>query len=338
MGLRILRPGVLTTIQDLGRPGHQHLGVVPGGAADPIAHCIANALVGNRADCGTLEFALLGPDLTLACDALIALHGAHFAAEIDGSALPGSRPVLLPAGTRLRLGRATRGCFGYLAVAGGLDVAPVLGSRSTYLAGEFGGWHGRTLARGAEVPLVAGAERLAAKRFSRLTGTHAGRHWQTVRWLAPDLTLPAADDPVIHTLAGMHADWFDEVSRERFYGERWRIAADSNRMGLRLAGARLALAHPADILSQATCRGTVQVPPAGQPIVLMADHQTTGGYPRIAEVIAADVPQLAQLKPGATLRFARATLIEADAAREALCTRRDRLVDRILWEFGNAGD
>ncbi len=337
MSLRILRPGVLTTVQDRGRPGHQHLGVVPGGAMDPISHRIANTLVGNRADCATLEFALLGPELILECDTLVALHGARFAAEIDGVALPASRPVLLQSGARLRIGRATRGCFGYLAVAGGLDFEPVLCSRSTYLAGGFGGWHGRSLARGAEVPLAPNAEQLARTRFSRVTGARA-LHKQTVRWLAPDLTLPEHDASVIRTLAGMHADLFDEVSREQFYSEHWRVAPDSNRMGLRLTGSQLALAHPVDVLSQATCSGTVQVPPAGQPIVLMADHQTTGGYPRIAEVIAADVPRMAQLGPGARLRFAQATLAEADAAREALNTRVDRVVQRILWEFGDADD
>jgi allophanate hydrolase subunit 2 len=131
---------------------------------------------------------------------------------------------------------------------------------------------------------------------------------------------------------------FDEAAHAAFYAERWRIAPDSNRMGFRLIGPRLELAAPTEILSQATCLGTVQVPPAGQPIVLMADHQTTGGYPKIAEAIAADAPMLAQLAPGASLRFASATLAEADAAREALCARVDTLVQRILWEFGDESD
>jgi antagonist of KipI len=339
MSLRVLRPGVLATVQDLGRPGLQHLGVVPGGAMDPIAHRIANALVGNRAELATLEIAVLGPELEIGCDALVALHGARFGAEIDGRALPHSRPVLVPAGVRLRLGRATRGCFGYLAVAGGLAVEPVLGSRSTCLAGGFGGWRGKTLARGAEVPFADDAERLARTRFAHICAP--GERWaasvNTVRWLAPDITLPEHDETVTRTLEGMHAGLFEEA-RERFHGASWRIAPDSNRMGLRLRGARLALREPADVLSQATGLGAVQVPPAGQPIVLMADHQTTGGYPRIAEVIAADMPRLAQLGPGAHVRFTRVTLAEADAAREALGTSVDRLVQRILWEFGDAED
>jgi antagonist of KipI len=154
----------------------------------------------------------------------------------------------------------------------------------------------------------------------------------------PAVSLPEHDAPVVRALPGVHAELFDESARAAFFAERWRIAPDSNRMGFRLLGPRLELAAPVEILSQATCLGTVQVPPAGQPIVLMADHQTTGGYPKIAEVIAADAPMLAQLAPGASLRFAAATLAEADAAREALRSRVDTLVERILWEFGDECD
>jgi antagonist of KipI len=341
MSLKVLRPGVLATVQDLGRPGLQHLGIAPGGAMDPISHRIANALVGNRAHAATLEMALLGPELQLGCDALIALCGARFAAAIDGVPLPQSRPVLLRAGARLRVGRATQGGFGYLAVAGGLHVDPVLGSRSTHLAGGFGGWQGRSLARDAELPFATDAEALARARFAHLTARHRSvtlARCETVRWLAPGFTLPEHDESAIRTVEGVHAALFDETAPEVFYGERWRIATHSNRMGYRLLGPRLALVRPIDILSQPTCLGAVQVPPTGQPIVLMADHQTTGGYPRIAEVIAADVPRLAQSTPGATVRFAHVSLTEADAAREALWTLVDQLVERILWEFGDEGD
>jgi len=341
VSFRVLRPGVLATVQDLGRRGLQHLGIVAGGAMDPISHRLANALVGNGVGAATLELALTGPELLIGRDALVALHGARFAAEVDGVPFPQSRPVLVRAGARLRIGRVTAGCFGYLAVAGGLQVDPVLGSRSTYLAGRFGGWRGRVLERGAEVPFAADMETLAAERFGRIGARHRAiplGPCKTVRWLAPGVTLPEHGESVIRTLAGLHAVLFDETARDLLHGARWRIAPDSNRMGFRLLGPRLALARPVEIVSQPVCLGTVQVPPAGQPIVLMADHQTTGGYPRIAEVIAADMPRLAQLGPGATLRFAEATLAEADAARETLGTRVDQLVERILWEFGDEGD
>jgi antagonist of KipI len=341
MSVRVLRPGALATVQDLGRRGLQHLGIVPGGAMDPVSHRIANALVGNPADAATLEVALSGPELVFDSDALVALYGARYAGEIDGVSLPQSRPLLVHAGARLRIAQAAAGCFGYLAIAGGIGVEPVLGSRSTYLSGAFGGWRGRILERGAVLPLAPDAAALGARRFARATRRRhpvaAGR-CRTVGWFAPAATLPEHDAPVVRAVEGVHAGLFDETARAAFYAERWRVAPDSNRMGFRLLGPRLELAAPTEILSQATCLGTVQVPPAGQPIVLMADHQTTGGYPKIAEAIAADTPLLAQLAPGAALRFAPATLAEADGAREALCARVDTLVERILWEFGNEDD
>jgi antagonist of KipI len=341
MSLRVLRPGALATVQDLGRHGRQHLGIVTGGAMDPVSHRIANALVGNAADAATVEIALSGPALRFEVDALVALHGARFAADVDGAPLPQWRPVRVRAGTRVRIGRVEAGCFGYLAVAGGIDVQPVLGSRSTYLAGAFGGWRGRLLERDAVLPLAPEAADLAAVRFGRATRRRraiAVGRCETVGWFAPAATLPEHDAPVIRALEGLHAGLFADAARAAFYAERWRVAPDSNRMGFRLLGPRLELAARAEILSQATCLGTVQVPPSGQPIVLMADHQTTGGYPKIAEAIAADAPTLAQLAPGASLRFAAATLAEADAAREALGARVDTLVERILWEFGDEGD
>jgi antagonist of KipI len=341
MSLRVLRPGALATVQDLGRHGRQHLGIVTGGAMDPVSHRIANALVGNAADAATVEIALAGPELRFEVDVLVALHGARFAADVDGTPLPQSRPVRVRAGTRVRIGRVEAGCFGYLAVAGGIDVQPVLGSRSTYLAGAFGGWRGRLLERDAVLPFTPEAADLAAVRFGRATRRRraiAVGRCETVGWFAPAATLPEHDAPVIRALEGLHAGLFADAARAAFYAERWRVAPDSNRMGFRLLGPRLELAAPAEILSQATCLGTVQVPPSGQPIVLMADHQTTGGYPKIAEAIAADAPMLAQLAPGASLRFAAATLAEADAAREALAARVDTLVERILWEFGDEGD
>jgi antagonist of KipI len=341
MSLRTVRPGALATVQDLGRRGLQHLGIVAGGAMDPVALRIANALVGNAAGAAALEIALSGPELLVGRDALVALYGARFAADADGVALPQSRPVLVRAGTRLRIGRATAGSFGYLAVAGGLDVPPVLGSRSTYLAGGFGGWRGRPLERDAELAFAPEAEALAAARFARAARRRrpirAGR-CETVAWFVPPATLPEHEAPVVRALSGRHADAFQDAARSAFYAERWQVAPDSNRMGYRLRGPRLALAAPLEILSQATCLGTVQVPPAGQPIVLMADHQTTGGYPKIAEVIAADMPMLAQLAPGAGLRFAPVTLEEADAAREALARRVDALAQRIEWALGAAGE
>jgi antagonist of KipI len=343
MSLRVLRPAALATVQDLGRPGRQHLGIVPGGAMDPVSHRIANALVGNRDDAATLEIALSGPELLFTRDALCALYGARFTATVGAAALPMARPVHVRAGTPVRIGRAKDGCFAYLAVAGGLDVPMVLGSRSTYLPGGFGGWRGRALERDAALPLADDVEALSEERFARASRRHgttgAGpKAARTVTWFAPALTLSEHDAAVIRVIDGLHRDLFDEGSRKASLGDVWRVASDSNRIGFRLLGPKLVLVEPTEILTQPTCRGTVQVPPGGQPIALMADHQTTGGYPKMAEVISADVPRLAQRPPGTSLHFAAATLDEADAAREALGGQVAGLVERILWEFDDEGD
>lgn len=346
MTIRVLRAGVLATVQDLGRAGLQHQAIVPGGAMDPVSHRIANALVGNTDDCATLEIALTGPDLQFGRAALVALHGARFAARIDGAPMPLARPVLVPAGATLSIGSALEGAFVYLAVAGGIDVPAVLGSRSTYLAASFGGLNGKTLAAGDRLPMAAAASALGAARFERVAIKAAiavaGTRARSVRWFAPFLTVPATDPLVVRAVDGVHAARFDDASRAAFFGDAWQVTPESNRMGYRLArlaGSPLALSAPMEIASQAVCAGTVQVPVSGQPIVLMADRQTTGGYPRIAEVIAADLPRLAQATPRKTvLRFERVTLDAADAARGALTKRVDDLVARLHWDYRDEND
>ena len=335
MSLTILRPGLLTTVQDLGRHGLQHLGVVACGAMDAVALVLANALVGNGRGEAALEITLLGPEIEFGDDALIALCGAEFEATADGKTLPRDRPVFLKAGTRLATRRARRGTRGYLAVAGGIAVAPVLGSRSTYLPARFGGLEGRALRAGDVLPLASGSSQLSAERFERLASRASSRAGlDSVRWSAPPLTLPEREPIVLHAMAGRHHAEFDAGSRRAFYDTVWRVSPDSNRMGFRLAGATLARSQGGEILSEPTCLGTVQVPANGGPIVLMADHQTTGGYPKIAEVAGADVPRLAQLAPGASLQFGRCTLEQALELRRALKARVDAALRAISWEYG----
>ena len=345
MTIRVLRAGVLATVQDLGRPGMQHLAIVPGGAMDTASHRLANALVGNVDDAATLEIALAGPELVFDSDALIALHGARFEPRLDGAPMPVSRPVRVQAGARLSVGRAVEGAFVYMAVAGGIEVPRVLGSRSTYVPAGFGGLGGRAVAAGDTLPLAPQAGALAGARYAALARSGRALDLQSgaasVRWSAPMITLPlgaaSADDAiVVRVVDGVHSRLFGKASRAEFLSARWRVAAESNRMGYRLAGPRLALEQPRDIMSQPVGFGTVQVPAGGQPIVLMADRQTTGGYPRIAEVIAADVPRLAQATPGrATLRFERVTLEAADAAYGEFAQRVGEIIERLRWEFGD---
>ena len=337
MSVRVLRPGLLTTLQDLGRFGMQHLGIVPCGAMDPVAHRIANALVGNPATTATLECTVLGPQLVFGRDSLVAFYGAKFEARVGGNAFPCNRPVLVRAGTVLATGAATRGARAYLAIAGGFRVPEVLGSLSTYIPAGFGGLMGRALKAGDTIPGADDLGELSASRFEMIArrGSREVSGMRTVRWMAPELTLPRGEGFAVRTMEGRHHGQFDAASRDAFFGESWRVSPDSNRMGYRLQGPQLTRVKAVEILSEPTCLGTVQVPNDGTPIALMADHQTTGGYPKIAEIAGADIPSLAQLAPGGSVRFMKCTLEEAEVARRAAQARQRSVAQGIAWEYGS---
>jgi len=335
VSVRVVRPGLLSSIQDLGRFGLRHLGIVACGAMDPVAHGMANVLVGNPMECATLECTVLGPELIFGQEALVALYGAEFSARTETVPFPLNRPVLVPAGTRLVVGNAVRGARAYLAIAGGFDTAPVLGSRSTYLPGQFGGHAGRALMAGDRLSTVKDVALLSMERYSvlaRRSGSNRGA-LRSLRWSAPALSLPADRRATVRAMEGRHFQQFDAASRSAFFDATWRISPDSNRMGYRLLGPRLARGRPIEILSEPTCLGTVQVPNDGTPIALMADHQTTGGYPKIAEIAGADIPELAQLVPGGELRFVRCSLEEANEARRIAQQLVSSIQQSIAWEF-----
>ena len=288
---------------------------------DPVALALANALVGNPPDEAALEITVIGPELGFEEDTLVAVCGADF-----DTSFPHNRPVLASAGTRFNAGRATRGARAYIAVAGGFAIEPVRGSRSTYLPGQFGGYEGRALKHGDVLPLRDAA---AVDRFSDLKKTRDG----TVRWSAPPLTLPDREPVLVHVIEGQHFASFDANSQRAFFDTVWRVAPDSNRMGFRLSGPPLGRPQGDEILSGPTCLGSVQVPPSGVPIALMADHQTTGGYPRIAEIASADVARLAQLAPGGKVHFAKCSLEIAAELRRDARTRLESALRGIAWEY-----
>lgn len=287
--LEVLAPGLLTTVQDPGRSGWRHLGVGCAGALDRDAAALANAMVGNPADAAVLEISLQGPALRLSRPLRIAICGGAVDARFEDAggrrhAVPGQRPVDLPAGI-LHVAAVAGGMRAWLALAGGIDVPMVLGSRSTDLRGGFGGLHGRQLRRGDRLPLGAAPQGAAAP----LDSPHVPGWWI-------DPWADVAPGTPIRFVPSGHAAAPDLAGRE------WQVDPRSNRQGLRLSGA--ALAPPAgDGVSAAVAPGTVQLPPDGQPIVLLADAQTTGGYPRLGHVAAADLPRLAQARPGDRLRF-----------------------------------
>jgi antagonist of KipI len=289
---------------------------------DTISLAPANALVGNPPGAAALEITVIGPELHFEQDTLVALCGAEFLAGF-----PHNRPILLRAGERLGVGRAVRGARAYLAVAGGFAIEPVLGSCSTYLPGHFGGFGGRALRHG---DVLEPAEDVSAKRFARLKR----RSGASVRWSAPPLTLPDREPIVVHVIEGQHYGSFDAAAQRAFLDTVWTVAPESNRMGFRLTGPLIARTTDEEILSAPTALGSVQVPPSGVPIALMADHQTTGGYARIAEIVAADVPRVAQLAPGATLHFALCSLETARELRLDASKRLQAALRSISWEFG----
>ena len=323
--IEVLRPGLLTTVQDTGRTGFQDQGVPAGGAADPVALRVANLLVGNPMGAAGLEMTLAGPRLRFARDTVVALGGAPMAAEVDGVPVSPWRPVRIRAGETLEVGGARTGCRAYLACAGGIDVPAVLGSRSTYLPSAFGGFEGRALRTGDRLPVgEAGAQ--AAAILAGIDGRGSG----AAAWWAAPSALPAySPDPELLLIPGSHTAALTHSARAMLFGQRFRVSPHSDRMGCRLEGAGLALSAPLELTSEGVAPGTVQLPPGGSPIVLLADGGTTGGYPRVGHVATVDLPLLAQLRPGDTLRFRETNL---DAAHRRLRSREVgllRLADAI---------
>ena len=311
MSIRVEQPGMLTTVQDLGRRGHQQEGVPVSGAMDRLAHRVANMLVGNDENAAALEITLLGPSLTFTTDTLIAIGGADLGAHAGSVDLPPWRPAWVPARTRLGFSGRPSGCRAYLAVGGGIDTPMVLGSRSTFIRGGFGGVNGRALQRG-DVLTIANLTPLSERITAKVRSSSA--HVSLAHWSASPLLRPAyGASVVVHLLSDVHTPLLTDGARERLFGSEFRLASQSDRMGLRLDGPVMELSQPTELLSEGVAFGTVQLPPGGAPIILMADRQTTGGYPRIACVASIDLPLVAQLRPGDRLRFQPISLREAQA-------------------------
>jgi biotin-dependent carboxylase-like uncharacterized protein len=307
--IHVLKPGALSQLQDLGRYGHQRYGVPVNGAMDEWSHRIANILVGNPEDCATLECALTGPVLRFASDRLIALSGADMRASVDDMPAPPNQPLLVRGGATLRFGERRSGARLYLAVRGGFDVPPVMGSRSTFIRGAYGGFQGRALARDDRLPLCPadtgypGATRLLVQCGTAFVS-------------AGLFDLPAAEGALeaLRVMAGPQWETFTDEARTAFSEQDFHIGNASDRMGYRLRGPRLSLSRPLEMVSEAVSFGTVQVPPDGDPIILMADRQSAGGYPKIAYVASVDLPLLAQAMPGDMVRFRMISLEQAQAA------------------------
>jgi biotin-dependent carboxylase-like uncharacterized protein len=309
--IEVLRGGLLTSVQDGGRRGHAAVGVGRAGAMDRHCAMLANWLAGNTADAALLEISLTGPRLRFARAACIALAGADCEAQLDGAPLPAWRPVPVSAGAVLDCGRVLHGARAYLAISGGIPVEPVLGSRSMDVNAGLGPNGGRPLRSGDTLPLPQ-SPALRLRRAST---------WS----LAPRPWFDPSPTRVLRLLRGSHHAALDAASQAALVGERFRIAPESNRVGARLRGAPLHLQQALELVSAAVTAGTLQLPPGGQPIMLGAEHPTTGGYPRIAHLIDVDQPHLAQRRPGDSVVFRLVELDEAQALRQ----RRDQALQRL---------
>ena len=292
--LSIVRPGMFTTIQDLGRWGFQSRGVPVSGAMDPYSHRLANRFVGNEDAAATLEATMMGPEIACDADLTFAVTGAVFDLTLDGIAITMNQAIEAKAGSILKFGERRRGARAYLAVAGGIEVPEVLGSRSTHVLTATGGLQGRALRAG---------DRIATKKKG--TGTFL-RSSPSQKGSRP-LFLPDGG-ACLRVIPGGQ-DAFDYLASKRF-----RISSQSNRMGYRLEGPAVGAGPAGNLLSHAVPSGAVQVPPTGQPMMLMADHATTGGYRVAATVISADLPLAAQLAPGDWIEFESCSLESADRA------------------------
>ncbi len=307
--LEVIAPGPLTSVQDLGRPGHRALGVPIAGAADADALRVANLLVGNSEHAAGLEFTLSGPVLRFSGPRVIALTGGNLDASIDGEPVPGWRPVALAAGSELRIGRVVLGARGYLAISGGINVKPVMGSRSTDLRCGFGGLHGRALRAGDHLPLGR-SESASGRSLRRKRATSQRRFVAASWWVAATGDL-RGDVAWLHVLPGPDIAALNPRVLRVLRSGTWIVSRDSDRMGLRFEGPEVPRVVVPEQISAAVLPGTVQLTPDGRPILLGVDAQTTGGYPRIAQVIRADLGRAMQLKPGDRVR---PVLVDEEAA------------------------
>lgn len=327
--MKVVQPGLLTTVQDLGRTGYQKIGVPACGAMDALALGFANALVRNDDGAAALELTLRGPTLEFERDCLIAVAGSRIEATIADVKVDAWRALLVTRGSVVKLGAVRSGCRSYLAVAGGIDVPEVMGSRSTYVRAGIGGHEGRALRAGDRLRI--GPPSTKARATMATAGAHLGPlpFALSDRRIDPDLLALYSGGDEIRFVAGPHFELLDDHDRQLLSSQRFEVSTRSDRMGYRLEGSPLGSAAGHDLVSTAVVAGTVQVPPNGQPIVLMADRQTTGGYPMVAQVITADLPRVAQLKPGDQIRLQQVDLQDAQQALR----QRDRMVATIKKEL-----
>ena len=307
--IRVQSPGLSTTVQDLGREGFGPIGVSPSGAADPIALRLGNRLVLNAENAAGLEMTLVGGTFSFPEGAVLALTGSDFGATLDGSSLDMWTAVDVQLGQTLRLGPTRSGARCYLCIHGGIAVPPFLGSASTQVLSGLGGFEGRSLRKGDVLKIGPKTQFFRA------------------RAIAPQVSKRLSRRENLRVTPGPQADWFPESSLRIFYGENYRISEQSNRMGVRLEGAAISQDHDKRMITEGVSLGAVQVPPRGAPIILFVEQQTTGGYPKVANVISADLHRIGQLRPRDEIRFSEVTI---ETARSLLIEQEQLLSSKEI--------
>ena len=305
MSITVLNPGLLTTVQDQGRIGYQQFGVSVSGVMDPRSASLANILVGNDEKEAVLECTMMGPQLQFDKANCIAITGGDLMPTLDGKPIPNYTAVKVEAGQVLKFTMPKTGCRAFIAFAGGLDIPEVMGSRSTYMKAKIGGVEGRKLAKGDVIGFRAPKAELKNMNFRSMASEFVPRKEYTVR-----------------VVLGPQDDYFTDAGIETFLTQVYSVTAEFDRMGCRLEGAVIQHKDGGDIISDGIAFGAIQVPSSGQPIIMLGDRQTTGGYTKIANVISADFRILGQLKQGDKVRFEK---VSVKAAQDALLTQRAAL-------------
>lgn len=308
MKLRIIKPGLFSTVQDMGRMQYLSQGVAVSGAMDTLSARLANKALGNNDTDAVIEFTYDGAELLAETDMLVAYSGGGAILETEGQLLAADKPLFIPLGNKIKLVHRTPNCRTYLAVAGGWDVPEVLGSRSTFITAKFGGFKGRKLEAGDVLSASDNLSPITEAILSSLKSDQVSfPDWQ----ISPLNFLPA-DKSTIRVIRANEFGWFDEKTAAKFFSSSYTLSAKNNRMGYHMEGPAIERIDKNELLSTAVTPGTIQVTGNGSMILLMADCQTTGGYPRIAQVAAVDISLCGQLKPGDAINFKEISLKEAE--------------------------
>lgn len=321
MGLKIKQPGVHATIQDVGRTGAQKYGVVVGGVMDELSLRIGNILVQNNQNEAAIEVMFFGTSITFTENHVIAITGGDLQPMMNGVLVPMWRPIYIKKSSTITFKGTAKGCFAYISIAGGFEVPYKMNSKSTFTKAGIGGYKGRALDKN-DVLEIGSPNKISKAIMKTLNKSPAHPKW----YVNYATFYGQSDEQIIRVLKGSEYNLFSKESQKNFATEEYTLTTQADRMGYKFDGQTLKQSNPTDLLSEGVTYGTVQVPANGKPIILMADRQTTGGYPKIAQVITADLPKLAQVQPHSKVKFKIVSMLEAE---KALFTQEDKIKEII---------